>query len=112
MSKNRRRVLAVLAVSALLAGPTASAAHAGAARSWWSVCAAYSGKSWYSTSGMGYAITTVSDNDQVGAAVRYYGGSTKFTRGYGYAERSRAAAPTGGYHQSYCGMTVTVSSNV
>ncbi len=51
---------------------------------------------------MGWAYTVAADEDEVGAAVRYYASSTAYTRGYGYAERSRAAENYGGYHQSYC----------
>ncbi len=51
---------------------------------------------------LSYSQTVANDNDEVGAAVRYYLGSTAYTHGYGYALRSRATLSYGGYHQSYC----------
>jgi hypothetical protein len=111
MFKNRQRGLVVLAAVALFGVVSAPAAYAGANVTWTSICSGYSGKSFYTASnGMGYAITTAGDSDQVGAAIRYSSGSTAYTKGNGYAERSRAAALYGGYHQSYCGLTVTKSS--
>ncbi len=111
MSRTTRRGLVALAVAALLGGAAAPAAFAGETVSWSSLCSGYSGKSFYTpATGMGYSITAAGDNDQVGAAIRYYGGSTAYTKGNGYAERARAAALNGGYHQSYCGFTVTKSS--
>ncbi len=99
MSKNRRRVLAVLAVSALVAGLGTSGASALSNPTWWSLCAGYSGNSWYSMSGTGYAATTASDNDKVGAAVRYYAGRGAYVQSNHRAVASRTVAPTGGYHQ-------------
>jgi hypothetical protein len=107
-----RRGVAVLTVAMLIGGWGASAASAGAAVSWATLCAGYSGKSWYSTSsGIGYSLTVASDNDEVGAALVYYIGTTAHTHGNGRAERSRAVVPSGGSHQSYCGWTVSRRSN-
>lgn len=98
-----KRAALVAAVAVLLSGVGATSASALGNTTWVTGCAGYAGRSWYSSSsGTGYASTTASDNDEVGAAIRYYGGSTSYTKANGYALRSRAAVLTGGYHQSYC----------
>jgi len=76
---------------------------ASASTTWSTLCAGYAGTSWYSAGpGMGYASTTASDNDEVGAAIRYSGGSINYQRDLGYSLVARAAVLYGGYHQSYC----------
>lgn len=95
-------------VAAIILGASATSAAAGDAVTWTSICSGYAGKSYYiPSSGTGYSTTTAADNDRVGAAIRYYNGSTPYSHGNGYAEHKRAAALHGGFHQSYCVRTVT-----
>ncbi|HEY0188892.1 MAG TPA: hypothetical protein VGC67_15475 [Cellulomonas sp.] len=109
--RTRWRAVAVLVVTMMVGGIGASGAWAVSNPTWSTLCAGYSGRTWY-VGGIGYASTTASDNDTVGAAVRYYGGRTACTTRAHHAERSRAAVQTGGYHQSYCGWTQTHVSSL
>jgi hypothetical protein len=102
-NKNAGRVALATVAAALLGALVVPSAQALGTTTWSTVCAAYQGKSWYNgTYDTGYSQTTANDNDEVGAAVRYYLGSTAYTHGYGYALRTRSSTPYGGYHQSYC----------
>ncbi len=104
MARNRRVGLIALVAVLLVGGVSVPAnAYSGPAVTWSTLCSSYSGVSGYTEpSGMGWAFTVAGDNDEVGAAIRYYAGSTAYNHGYGYAEYDRAAVLYGGYHQSYC----------
>lgn len=104
--------VAVVIIGVLLLG-ISSMTSASASVTWSTWCAGYTGNSWYNTAhNVGWALTVANDNDKVGAAVRYYQGAIPYTTGNGYAERSRTGINYGGYHRSYCGITLTKSSNV
>lgn len=101
--KTTLKVCATVGVVVAISNIGITSASAMGSISWATLCAGYTGKSWYTeSSGVAYAVTAANDDDEVGAAVRYYGGQTSYTKGYGYALRSRAAVSYGGYHQSYC----------
>jgi hypothetical protein len=98
-----RRVSIATVVLTAMFGLIAAPAHAYGSVTWQTACSGYTGSSFYLTStGVAYSRTQAGDNDEVGAAIRYYQGSTAFTHGFGFAERRRSAVSHGGYHQSYC----------
>lgn len=104
----RKRPVIVTAILALFIALFPANPASADTRSWWTLCAGYTGASWYNSSrGIAYASTTASDNDKVGVSIRYYQGSTNYTTANGYVLQSRAAVSYGGYHRSYCGVTLT-----
>lgn len=97
------RAASATALALLLGALVVAPASAHGSTTWITWCDAYSGNSWYNTgTGIAYSVTGSDGGDEVGAAVRYYQGSTAYTTGFGYAQRTRALASYGGYHQSYC----------